>query len=197
MKSINIWAAVSLLLLFSCGGSLKEVKGRPHSITLVPFAADNLAGNLQDLNRKLLHALNASGRFRVQTLGEAPALLNLTDMPSADSSGRYLLTGQFLSENLTENPGKHIPFVAYLPKVVFSVVAEMRLYDAQNKNWLFIQRVKGESSRKGDVQLLDYDTSDPSLAVSGKDRLLLRNEAYDRLFYNMVKLLEKAMEIKK
>jgi len=186
-----------LLLLFSCGGSLKEVKGQPRSLSVVPFSGDNLAGSLPDINKRLLHALNGSGSFRVFPMRGRPVLLNLTDMPPADSSGRYLLTGQFLSENLTEDRGKHIPFVAYLPKVKYSVAAEVRLYDSRKRNWVFVQTVKGESYRKGDVQLLDYDASDPSLAVSGKNRQLLRNEAYDRLFYNMVKLLKKAMETQK
>jgi len=188
---------LSLAVMAGCGGGRKLAKS-PKTLAFVPFAAGNITAGAQELNEKLINGLEHSGSFRLQFLQKKPALLSLSDLEArTDTSSAFVLTGKFLREIERVRPGKRIPGLAYLPKIEIEVSAEVRLYNSQEGRWVYLDNITAVADRRGDAQVLEYDAEDPSLAINARERQVLRETAYSKLFEKIVKVLEKAMEIEK
>ncbi len=170
----------------------------PKTLTVVPFDVSNISPGAAELNNRLIHALEHSGSFRIRTLLTQPRTLSLTELDSLTTGDSpFILTGRFLREVERASAGKHIPGVAYLPRVEIEVAAEVRLYKSDEKKWVYLDNLKAVAARRAAPQAMEFDAADPSLALDAPDREILRDIAYEKLFGKMVKVLEKAMEIKK
>lgn len=195
-KGYGLLPLIASLFLY-CGGS-KKLAQEPQLIGIVPFVAENMSGDPALLNRQLIHALDRSGSFRLVFIQEKPELKDLIEMQTlADTSLRWILSGDFTKSISLEKKGKHIPGLLYQPKVQYLVSAEVRLYDGSEKRWKILQEFEASAAEKGDLQALEFDANDPSLALSAKQRELLRERAYQNLFEKIIKEMEKKMEIKK
>ncbi len=195
-----------------CGG--RKLSDHPRPLGVVPFASDAIAGSNADLNRRLLQALHSRGSFRVQLIQKESALLNLEQIESrfgrratvGDSLGaadslaaagqalpRFLLTGVFLKEIEYEKRGQLLPFLLYAPSYRMEAELEFRLYDRRERRWIAIQNIKAEVKRSGGKQVMEYDSSHPSLAVSAPERQQLRQQLYRQLFARLAKAIEKVI----
>ncbi len=202
------------MLLTACGGHRLPAKD-PVSLGIVPFASDKMTRIPDELNQRLFRSLHQSGRFRIIPVQENSQLLILDemanfDMPqiqtTADSSEadstagadissnnlpRWILTGVFLREVERTAKGSVVPFMLYAPSRKIVAELEFRLYDTQEKRWVDIRRVLTQKKRRGNLQVIDYDPSDPSLAVMATERQEMRSALYDDLFTQLINSVEK------
>ena len=113
------------------------------------------------------------------------------------SSPRWILTGRLLHEIEYVHKGTRIPFILYSPSVKLRAELEMRLYDRLERRWKDIRRIQAEVSRKSGWQVLEFDPSHPSLAISAPERQRLRSILYDELFGKLNTVLESLLEVQR
>ncbi len=185
------------ILLLHCGGG-RKLATQPQPIGFYPFLSENLSPEPTLLNEQLQRALVISGSFTVVPMASHPALASLSTLQQiSDTSLTYILTGRFLKEEQVVSGGKHIPLVAYLPRTEIKVKAEILLYNREKKGWQLIREVEGIASKKGQIQVAGMDATAPDLQLSAPDYARLQQQAYQNLFFNIIQILEKAMEIPK
>ena len=180
-----------------CGGS-RKIATEVQPLGFVPFLSENLSPDPAYLNQQLQRTLITSGSFNVIPLSSQPMVADLNTLHQlGDSSVQFILTGRFLTETQQTTAGKHIPAVAYLPKNEVTVKAEILLYNRKERKWQTIREVKGVAAKKGGVQFTGLDKNHPDLQISAPEYARLQQQAYQHLFFNIIKILEKEMEIKK
>ncbi|NOX38041.1 MAG: hypothetical protein GXO78_10935 [Calditrichaeota bacterium] len=199
VKQVAKLALVTILFwIWGCGGSRPLAENRT-PLGLVPFVAGKTVPAVPDLNRELVQALVSSGSFDVVVLDQRARLLDATQLSqlSTNQTVKFILTGKFLEEVELVGKGKNIPLVAYLPRKQIKVNLEFRLFDVEKKGWKAIRQVSAVAGMQAGVQVTAFDPSDPALAITAKERVVLREQAYARLFQKFVRLLEEEMEIKR
>ncbi len=193
-----VWLGLWLIPLYHCGGSRPLAENRL-PLAFVPFATTRLTPDAEALNRDLMQALISSGSFDV-LLVESPAgrrdARHLRNLP-IEEEVKYILTGTFVQETEQVGKGKNIPMVAYLPRKEVKVNLEVRVFDREKMGWKTIRRLSAVEGIASGVQVTAFDPSDPDLALTAKERARLRQQAYARLFHQLVRLLEKELDIKR
>ncbi len=184
-------------LWIHCGGGRKlATETRP--LGFYPFLSENLSPEPELLNEQLQRALITSGSFTLVPLASRPTLADIPMLQQiTDTSLTYILTGRFLREEQVTTGGKHIPMVAYLPRTEVKVKAEILLYNREKGGWQLIREVEGIASKKGSMQVAGMDRDAPDLQLSAPEYARLQQQAYQNLFFNIIEILEKAMEIPK
>ncbi len=186
-----------LLFIINCGGG-RKIASEARPLGFIPFPSENLSPDPAYLNEQLIKALTTSGSFRVILLQNTPSLADLNTLQHvSDSSITFILTGRFLQESEETSAGKHVPLLLYLPKQEVKVRAEILLYNKEKKGWQTIQEVEGTATKKGGIQVGGMDKEHPDLQIAAPEYVRLQQTAYHHLFYNIVNILEKEMEIKK
>ncbi len=196
-RTAGLGLVMILLWIWGCGGSRPLAESRT-PLGFVPFVAGKLIPAAPDLNRELIQALVSSGSFDVVVLDQKARLLDASQLSqlSTNQTVKFIITGKFLEEVELVGKGKNIPMVAYLPRKQIKVNLEFRLFDVEKKGWKAIRQVSAIAGMQAGVQVTAFDPSDPALAITAKERVMLREQAYARLFQKFVRLLEKEMEIK-
>ena len=186
-----------LSLWIQCGGS-RKLATEAHPLGFFPFLSENLSPEAKTLNAQLERALITSGSFTLIPLAQHPTLADLPTLQQiADTSINYILTGRFLTEKQITTGGKHIPLVAYFPRTEVIVKAEILLFNREKGGWQLIREVEGKASKKGNLQVAGMDENAPDLQLSAPEYARLQQQAYQNLFFNIIEILEKSMEISK
>ncbi len=197
---IKLYKTICLFLslwILGCGSGYKLAKN-PQPLGFVPFANRNMAGPTEDLNKQMELALRSSGSFFVHKLDTMPDVWDLQEMKAVDDAlVQWIVTGEFVYESIDENKGKKIPFVVYTPNVIMSAKLRYRLFSKEKDGWQDINEISAEQKKGGDLQFIEYDASDPSLALDAKDRQLMRQRTYQKLANKLIERIEKQLKIKK
>jgi len=197
MKRFWISSLVILILFFAnCGSGRKLVKN-PQPLGFVPFACSNMAGPADELNQRLEITFRNSGSFFLHVLDTMPNIWDLSRMKSVhDSLLQWILTGEFVYEDVFTDKGLNVPFVAYRPATVLRVKLVYRLYNREKDAWQEMGEIEVRRKFAGKIQIIDYDSADPSLIMDSKQRQILRQQAYLELAEQLIKKLQKKMKIK-
>ncbi len=188
---------LGLLMVTSCGGG-RKIASETRPLGFIPFISENLSPDAAILNQQLQRTLVTSGSFDLILLSQTPGIADLKTLRQfKDTTISFILTGRFLKEEQQTTGGKHIPLVAYLPRNQVKVKAEILLYSREKNGWQTIREVEGVAAKKGPAQFTALDKTDPDLQISAPEYARLQQEAYNKLFYNIIKILEKEMGVPK
>ena len=187
---------IILIMILGCGSG-RKLPQNPQPLGFIPFSKSNMVGSVDELNYNLLTALKNSGSFYIQPLDTLPGLWDLPQMRTIqDSLIQYIITGQFECESQGQEKGRKIPFLLNTPKATITVELVYRLYSIEKEGWVDIGEVVVKNKMSGDIQVLEYDEAHPSLTLDAKERQILRKEAYRKAGGELVKRIEKIMNIK-
>lgn len=193
---ISLLIFLIICLLIGCGSS-RKLATNPQRLGIVPFSTARMAGEPDSLNKLLLEYIEDSGSFYLNILDTIAGYWNLETMKAArDSTSQWILTGKIISEIQSQEKGKKVPFLFYTPNSTYSIRLKYRLYNREKESWADIGEINVKKKQSGDIQFLEYDEADPSLALDAGERQRLRRQAYQQAVRHLIQKLESQINIK-
>ena len=92
--------------------------------------------------------------------------------------------------------GTKVPFLVYKPRSSYAIHLSYRLYQKGAEQYADIGEILAKEKQSGDYQMLEYDSSDPSLSLNGKERFYLRRAAYKTATKKLISAIAKKMKVK-